>query len=100
MSNTIVLKPTLVIASGMAGAGKTTIFQELARRIANGVYLPRDPIMWGTLNVKPDGSLPPIFPGLEEDRKSKTEPGDLILANTSSGPRIEVCIRQGFAVRL
>ena len=91
------LNPCLVMASGMAGAGKTTLFQALATCIVNGVYLPRDPIMWAMMYVKL-GRLP----NLKSFRAyvgSDVKPGEVAEESTFCGTLLKINERREFFLR-
>jgi len=64
-----VLEPCLVVFTGMAAAGKSTIGKEIARQILNAVYFDRDPGMWAMLCVPTEDAptLPTFAVYVQED---------------------------------
>ena len=63
--NVLILKPRLIIATGMATGGKTTVAKGLVHTIPNAVYLDRDGAMYGGLlvvnNIEERGEHLPSF---------------------------------------
>lgn len=89
------LEQCIVVSTGMAAAGKTTICREIARRIPNAVYLDRDEILWGMMLVSPNeiSSLPPFGEYVENDG---VYPDHMEVVDTFSGQMIKVLCREGF----
>jgi predicted kinase len=63
------LEPRLVVLSGLAGTGKSTIVTEVVKELSNSFVLEKDPINQATLLVKPtsQGKLPPFETYVAED---------------------------------
>jgi len=85
----------LVVSSGMAGAGNTTICKELARQIANAVYLDRDDVLWGLMYVAP-GDVPSLLPFEEYVKNDGILPDHVRNISTFSGPMVKIVQRSGF----
>ena len=65
-------KPTLIIATGIPGTGKSTVLKEFCRRNPSTFYLEKDQLNQAFLVVRPtsQGQIPSIEQTLEEYEKS------------------------------
>ena len=82
----LVLKPRLVVISGIPASGKTVIAEGLARRISNALYLSRDHVAYGgLLYVNHSVKTPALLPFEEYVKKDKVFPNDAEVVETPFG---------------
>lgn len=88
------LEPCLVVFTGMAAAGKSTIGKEIARRVLNVVYFDRDPGMWAMLTTRTASTenLPSFWDYVRHDLL----PHQTKLIGTFMGPMLKICHRGDF----